>query len=383
MSRESNDLTIECSVNGENILAEKMLENGDLPGLASMEIRERDGIRTYVYRTGDFMDLEALALKYGVERELILKVFRGITDFYRDAAGFFLEPEGLLLDPNRIFLSADSVRYIYLPGNRQDIIASAQDLCLFFFRYADYEDRELLDVLHRTMSMLRNCAPGDISLISPDDAPGAYHPAEPEALIVKEETMAYSPRVSAAYAAEESSGPDMSGGSDEGSENIAVKKKTKGRSGQRSAGAGALKSIKEKLTGVLKKESEKEFWTPEETDEIVFVNGIPNFVKEEPDIHVMLKNTENKREIHEIGRFPATVGKKPGEADIIIKDSFVEKRHAVFAYDNGSVTLTDLGSVYGTYVNGKKLKKGAAADIRDGDEIGFAGLNYRAEFIKA
>ena len=60
-----------------------------------------------------------------------------------------------------------------------------------------------------------------------------------------------------------------------------------------------------------------------------------------------------------------TVGRDP-RADILLDDSTVSRQHAVFRRENGAYTVSDAGSLNGTYVNRQRVDK---ATLKNGDEI--------------
>jgi DNA-binding NtrC family response regulator len=62
------------------------------------------------------------------------------------------------------------------------------------------------------------------------------------------------------------------------------------------------------------------------------------------------------------------------EAEIRIEDAAVSRRHARFAVNAGVVTVTDLGSHNGTFVNGTRLADGRALSKGDDVQIGEAHL---------
>jgi len=57
---------------------------------------------------------------------------------------------------------------------------------------------------------------------------------------------------------------------------------------------------------------------------------------------------------------------RSAESDIFLEDVTVSRRHAVFAVDGEGLTVTDLGSTNGTYVNGRRHETAALAP---GDEV--------------
>jgi diguanylate cyclase (GGDEF)-like protein len=60
-----------------------------------------------------------------------------------------------------------------------------------------------------------------------------------------------------------------------------------------------------------------------------------------------------------------TVGRAP-DADIVINDQRISRHHVQVAVSGEDVTLEDMGSTNGTFVNGQRVKK---QDLRDGDKI--------------
>lgn len=72
----------------------------------------------------------------------------------------------------------------------------------------------------------------------------------------------------------------------------------------------------------------------------------------------------------------ATIGRE--NADLIVpSDSGASRRHAEFMRDGASVTVSDVGSTNGTYVNGTKIATPTV--IQPGDTIQFGAASYRYE----
>jgi pSer/pThr/pTyr-binding forkhead associated (FHA) protein len=73
---------------------------------------------------------------------------------------------------------------------------------------------------------------------------------------------------------------------------------------------------------------------------------------------------------------PNSVGRE--NADILLLDPEVSRVHARLTVAEQSVTVEDLGSTNGTYVAGRRLTRGEALPVYDGDEVRFGGLALRA-----
>jgi len=108
------------------------------------------------------------------------------------------------------------------------------------------------------------------------------------------------------------------------------------------------------------------------------------------DIIAKLIFTENGKLIKKIA-IPASqkvqilVGRKATSHPntVILNHNTISSEHALISNDeNGTIFLLDLNSSNGTYLNNKRLEKGAKHEITIGDTIGFAGSSpFKVEII--
>ncbi len=63
------------------------------------------------------------------------------------------------------------------------------------------------------------------------------------------------------------------------------------------------------------------------------------------------------------------LGKNQQEADVIIQNSVVSRKHAKLVCKNGTFTLVDLNALNGTYVNDEKLAPGGSKQLYGGEYI--------------
>ncbi len=71
----------------------------------------------------------------------------------------------------------------------------------------------------------------------------------------------------------------------------------------------------------------------------------------------------------------ATIGRSE-ESDIFLVDPSVSRNHAEIVIDGGTVTLRDLGSTNGTFVNGERIE---TRRMSAGDEVTFGNTQMRLE----
>jgi pSer/pThr/pTyr-binding forkhead associated (FHA) protein len=66
-----------------------------------------------------------------------------------------------------------------------------------------------------------------------------------------------------------------------------------------------------------------------------------------------------------------TIGRDPSTADLVLEDSGVSRNHARVAAAGDALTVEDLGSSNGTFVNGEQI--GRPVGLSDGDEVQVGG----------
>jgi len=71
--------------------------------------------------------------------------------------------------------------------------------------------------------------------------------------------------------------------------------------------------------------------------------------------------------VHRIDRTETVFGREG--ADVVIEDDEISKRHCLVRVDGPVCTLTDLGSLNGTKLNGRPMRDGVAQRLRHLDEI--------------
>jgi hypothetical protein len=81
-------------------------------------------------------------------------------------------------------------------------------------------------------------------------------------------------------------------------------------------------------------------------------------------------------EIYRLTGERVTVGRDAG-SDIFLDDVTVSRNHAILNVSSAGVTLQDLGSLNGTYVNRRRID--AAESLSDGDELQIG--KFRLAFI--
>lgn len=106
--------------------------------------------------------------------------------------------------------------------------------------------------------------------------------------------------------------------------------------------------------------------------------GVPSEVAEKVEGPVLIvRKGPQLGERFYIDQDKLTVGRDP-DSDIFLNDMTVSRSHAVLTMADHSVTVTDAGSLNGTYVNGSCVDK---AELREGDilQIGTFQMMFHGE----
>lgn len=77
-----------------------------------------------------------------------------------------------------------------------------------------------------------------------------------------------------------------------------------------------------------------------------------------------------------LDRFPYTIGKMSGYVDCCLEHPSISRLHARIDRTDDALTLSDLNSTNGVFLNGMRLTPNQRTIIEPGDEIKIGGLNY-------
>ena len=89
----------------------------------------------------------------------------------------------------------------------------------------------------------------------------------------------------------------------------------------------------------------------------------------------ILKKVEGISDSIEIAPGLITLGRRAGNS-LVLADPYLSGKHAEIRAEGGAVTLTDLGSTNGTFVNGQRLAANEKQALEEGDEIQLGQTRY-------
>ncbi len=85
-----------------------------------------------------------------------------------------------------------------------------------------------------------------------------------------------------------------------------------------------------------------------------------------PDVGLLVvKRGPNAGSRFSLAAGTTTIGRHP-DSDIFLDDVTVSRRHAEIKHDGGTFTVSDVGSLNGTYLNRERIEQ---AEMHSGDEL--------------
>ncbi|CAN5568707.1 hypothetical protein BH11ARM2_BH11ARM2_13980 [soil metagenome] len=102
---------------------------------------------------------------------------------------------------------------------------------------------------------------------------------------------------------------------------------------------------------------------------LIFDRALPADAFGAPAVQLPILVDSNGRE-HPIRPGQSSVGR---EGDVQVNDGRASRQHAQLVYENGTVTVEDLGSTNGTKVDGQPLAPGQRVTLKSGSKVSFAG----------
>ena len=85
--------------------------------------------------------------------------------------------------------------------------------------------------------------------------------------------------------------------------------------------------------------------------------------------HKLIYMESNKEITFPLKHFPITIGKVSSCVDLVLKDSSISRMHASIVKENNAISIYDLGSTNGTYLNDILLNENQKIELDSGDVI--------------
>lgn len=329
-----------------------IIGRGGIKGLLACDLRYINGLSYLYYDISSKQNISQLYGKKCISREWIVNFFWSYRQVRRELERFLLDSSNLLLFPEQIYqdVESDSFGFIYLPYYEED--NGIKKLMDFFLEHMDYEDEELVICVYSIYEKLEQKGDAYLQSVIFEDVKKLEEAAEEE----QPEPC----RVSGEYE------------SNELTEEIVQKEETI----QKKHFFGLFDGKKKKDKDIRDnyRQNMQEMMTLSKVAEDINYNrdlGKTVYIEapEEPAIIQRKLRTPEGKLIASVEENVMTLGKKKGEADIVLEDASISRLHARIIKEESIYYIEDLNSTNGTFKNGLQLQPYEKRELNEGDEI--------------
>ena len=370
----------------------RMILSNDIKGILSCSVRCMDGKARFYYDITEMKTLREHLGREGLSSDLMMKLIGDIGKIEEECEDYLLGAEGILFSSDYIFLDSEGFRFCYLPSDNTEIRESLEDLFQELLPLSELAGKDTIMVCYGILSELRKKTPiadilqqmvreetvdfGEVSRGEPFEKKPVLEAQEeniPEAIPEKSKlAMIRRGALCLACAAVISylvfSGRAMVFGF----LSIAAALLITGYLGE---------TIYEKLGKIKRKREVVEMWEeelPEEDPGTVFLGNVEKLPDETIRGFSLLKTGSYER--LNVDKTPFVIGSSESASDGIIYNPAVSRTHARFEQLAGTWFVEDLESTNGTFVNGRRLKRGEKEEVERGEVITFAIEEYEVGY---
>lgn len=332
-----------------------ILSRGGIRGLLPCSLRYINGLAYLYYDISSKQNATQLFGGKSITREWIRDFLWSVQQIQQELGRFLLEDHNVLWYPDQIFqdLENKSFSFLYVPYYEGE--SGLKQLLEFWIEHIDYEDEVLVDCVYHMYENIERC--GKIYLESKifEDAKMLEQQTIKDEKGEMDENTTPKMEKSDLIEVESVSGEKRE--SKKGFRTIFEGKRRKDRELRENYRQGMQRS----MNGYAVAE---EFPFEEEYGKTVYIEEKP----EDAEKIRRLYNSED-RLLAEISKTSLVLGKKKGEAEIILEDASVSRIHARISKERENYYLEDLNSTNGTFKNGLRLQPYEKKKLESGDEI--------------
>ncbi len=392
----------------------QVLHNNEIPGLMKFKIRESDGQIMYYYDIKGFKSLSDGCEFEDVDYRAAVRLMDDIRHMLGGLEDYLLSCDSVCLASDFIFrdVRQNHFLFIYVPGQRVPIRDQLRDLLGWLMKHINYSDKSCVSYVFELYRKIEN----DEDIFA-EDSP-------------QREMKVYPKGVEEVSTEGEGSTPSIDGQEQEKTPETGKKtglQSLKWKWVIRSAiisllvlGAAVLLSDNLSLwmrawlgiyppswiwilivliLGILSNllvfyfsmeredKDDDTFWEDheamdfsamkmDETTTLVKENEYPQTQLLRERCLVLVGKSEACRDVIYVRNFPFTIGKNKAIVQHAIEMSTISRRHVQIQFDDGKYYATDLYSTNGTMINGRSLPPGKACEIKPGDNLRIAELEF-------
>lgn len=377
---------------------EKMIVENRIPGLLTIEKRKVNGRTKYYYDINQMQTLENLYEKNEMKYDELLLLLHGCVSMFHQLEEYLLEGEQIVLEPSHIYIHTETKKpyFLFVLWYEKDVRKSFLNFTDYLLSKIDHTEEKTVMLAYQVYKYTRT--PNFTMESIEEIIQKCQLQKEKKVEAVVEKRIEQKEEIPVKK--EEESVPQLT--------TVPVCEKETYRKKK----AGFWMSILFSVCGILSyfliyyvklvsvSESARIYilgavmitfvlsvlfalsmWKEQTRDDVEVIRE-ESFSAEttclcaEDEPHYFEGMLNGQKQILPITQFPSTIGKHEQNADIVICDKTVSRKHARIEKKQGKVFLSDLQSTNGTRKNGVYLTQDEMAELLPGDEVNFGGTSF-------
>lgn len=147
---------VEVSAAAINSYETDMLYNNFVEGIIQPEFRAINGDMFIYCKINGMKSLDDISDRGIMSMEQAVALIRSLCSVVMETGEYMLEPDNLLIESDKIFYSdaEKSFRYVYVPGQGTDVRMGIKNLVEKIIKRVDHRDTELVDFMYEIYDMV-------------------------------------------------------------------------------------------------------------------------------------------------------------------------------------------------------------------------------------
>ena len=336
-----------------------MISRGGIRGLLPCSLRYIDGEAYLYYDITSRQNIAQLFEKKPMTRQWVMDFLWSMRRVRQEMSRFLLEESNIIWFPQHVYqdLEKKDFYFIYIPYCGED--TGFADLMEYLVEHVDYQDEGLVEYIYKAYEQYE--AAGDAYLQGKifEDAEclriteNDNSREEEEVTVGEEETEVE--RVTEEKQMEETV---LASKEKKGLFNLWENRKKKEKQEKESY----TRNLQLTMTGYAV--AEETAYEEEDMGKTIYMEEKPT---PRETVHRLL--SEEGKLLVTLEQPSYTIGKKRGEADLVLNDLSISRLHARIVKETDGYYLEDMNSTNGTFKNGLQLQPYEKRRLEEGDEI--------------
>lgn len=359
----------------------RMLLENDIPGLLKLQIKNNNNEYEYCYEISSLQPISRIYEHREIGYQNLTVILRNISEAVKSTRQYLLDNDGLLIIPEFIYADVESlsVKLIHYPLSGSNVKESYKLLAEFFLDRIDHQDNRAVMLAYDLFKIIKS----DSFVISEiDKLIDSVDNSSNSSIIVGKDVQNIMPPSQDIFISQTID--------KEVPEKATEKKKSffsMLRSGKKSNknslcdndnhtfNSDTTPRYDELQPAYEEEVSNNNVLTKDDESEVYGKTVLLSSGNFSASKNPRLVSKDGKKE-YSLEKLPVTIGKTKDVVDIVLKDGTVSRMHAsIFLDDTGRISVRDLSSSNGTYVNGVSVDD-IPMPLEAEDEIMFGRVKF-------